>query len=724
MSDAHNKNLEENQHVHPDASVAGRRRLWLQVAALVTAALAAKATPGLAQQGTDSDAAAIPTILVTLGLEEDENLITSPFSVLDSEEIFQGPASLGDLLDGLPGVHADSFGGGSSRPVIRGQTAPRVSVLSDGAGILDASDVSPDHAMMVEPLLARRIEVLRGPATLLYGGGAIGGVVNVLDNKVPRAMPEDGANAFMGLRGNTVAGERAGAVSLTAQAGEQFAVHVEASAREAKDYKARGIDGGRVEGTFADGENASIGASWIGDEGFFGLAYSYRADEYGIPGHGEEYAGCHPHGGTLHCSGHDHDHYHDQHGHDHDHDHVHGIPTVDLRSERFDLRSEFDNPFDGIHRIRIRGSHTDYRHVEVEEGAVITEYTNKGYEGRLEIDHAPLAGWHGVVGVQHADTTFASLGVEAFIPETDSRLTGIFAVEHYELNDDWHLELGARYERQSYSPRNDERQRPAYRGSAFSYSGAVIWALEESHTLALTYARAQRQPGPQELYARGVHLATNTYECGLMAHALTCGGVDNDAALRRETSHNIDVTLRRHTGRLTYTLNAFRNQADDYIYARTLDQFEDFRLIKYTQADATLRGLEAEVMWQFDEFWSATFYGDYVRASLKSAGNLPRISPRRVGARIDTELAPGVDIKVDYYRVSSQDRIADHETVTPGYTMLNASLSYDLADDGRYLLFVSGSNLLNREVRSHSSFLSDVIPMPGRNISAGVTINF
>lgn len=696
------------------------------IAAVAAASLASSA---LAQSAAEPSTGPIPTILVTLGLEEDENLVTSPFSVLNADEAFQGSSSLGDLLDGLPGVHADSFGGGSSRPVIRGQTSPRVSVLSDGAGILDASEVSPDHAMMVEPLLARRIEVLRGPATLLYGGGAIGGVVNVLDNKVPRDVPERGADAFMGVRGNTAAGERAGAVSLTTRAGEQFAWHVEASSREAKDYKAPGIEGGRAEGTFADSETAAIGASWIGANGYLGLAYSYRADEYGIPGHDEEYAGCHAHGSILHCEaqgdGHGHDH---NHGHDHDHghdDHIHGIPVVDLKSERIDLRSEIDDPMAGIHRIRIRGGYTDYRHVEVEHDHVITEYTNKGYEGRIEVDHAPIAGWHGVFGVQHSNTRFASLGVEAFIPETDSRATGLFIVEHYELTDAWHLELGARYERQSLSPRNDSRHRPSYDSSTFSYSGAAVWAFDPNHTLAMTYARAQRLPGPQELYARGVHLATNTYECGLIAHPLTCGGAENNAPIGRETSHNIDVTLRRHTGRLTYMVNAFRNNADDYIYARTLDQAQDFRLVKYTQADAALHGFEAEISWQFNDAWATTIYGDSVRARFRhGGGNLPRISPARVGARLDGELLQGVGIRLDYYRVASQTRVADHETATAGHHMLTAGVTYDLTSDGQYTLFLRGHNLLNEEVRSHSSFLSDVLPMPGRNISAGFTLNF
>lgn len=664
----------------------------------------------------------IPVIEVTaLGVDESANLIVAPFSILEGQDAFQRGGNLGDLLNGLPGIHADSFGGGASRPVIRGQTSPRLKMLSDGGSILDASEISPDHAVTADPLLAQRLEVLRGPATLLYGGGAIGGVVNVLDNKIPTAMPGSAMDGFVALRGNTVANEGAGAVSLTARATDNIALHLEGSLRDTDDYEANGWEESQVDGTFSESRNGSIGASWIGDDGYVGLAYSYRDDEYGLPGHSHEYEGCHPHGSSLHCGSHEAE---EEHDHDHDHDHEHGpAPVVDLESKRIDLRAEYNNPMAGIHKIRIRGSHTDYEHHELDEGAIATTFRNKGYEGRIELDHAPVLGWHGIVGLQFSDTRFSSIGSEAFIPVTDSEMQGLFVVEHLQLTDTWHVETGLRYENQSHEPVNDPRDRPDYDESAFSWSASSIWTLSPDTTLAATFSRAQRLPQAQELYARGVHLATNTYECGLINHPLTCGGAENNANLDKETSSNIDVTLRKHTGNLTYSLNLFHNDVDGYIYARTLDQYEDFRLIKYTQRDATLKGMEAEISYQFTPLFSATLFGDYVRADLDGNEELPRMSPQRLGARLNTTIA-GVDTELEYYRVDKQDRIADFESETPGYNMLNLSLSYSFPGDSRYSVFLRGSNLLDEEVWSHTSFLASVIPMPGRSLSAGFRMSF
>lgn len=665
---------------------------------------------------------AMPIIHVTaLAVDEDANKIVAPYSILDDQQISQrGSATLGELLNGFPGVHADTFGGGASRPVVRGQTSPRVKVLSDGTSLLDASDISPDHAVTADPLLAHKVEVLRGPATLLYGGGAIGGVVNVLDNKIPESLPEQPVEGFVALRGNTVASERAGAVSATARLGDQFALHVEGSTRDADDYQVSRWEEDHVPGTFSESHNASIGASWIGERGFFGLAYSYRDDEYGLPGHSHEYEGCHPHGSSLHCGGHD-DHDDD---HDHEHEHGHGdVPVIDLESKRIDLRGEYLEPFAGVHKIRIRASHTDYQHHEMEDDEIATTFRNKGYEGRIEIDHAPVLGWHGVVGAQFADTEFSALGAEAFIPDTESRTLGIFAVEHYELNDQWHLELGARYEQQEHTTLNDPRNRPAYDESATSFSAAIIWEFVPETTLALSFANAERLPQAQELYARGIHLATNTYECGLMPHPLTCGGLDNNAALAKEVSNNVELSLRKHSGALTYSVNAFRNEVDDYIYARTLDQYEDFRLIKYTQQDAEFTGVEGEVTWQFDETLAATLFGDYVRAEFVEGGNLPRIPASRVGGRLNMD-ADGMGLELEYYHVNAQDDIAAYETRTPSYNMLNATVSIDVLGNDRYQVFVRGNNLLNEKVWNHTSFLAAVVPQPGRNLIAGFKYTF
>lgn len=677
----------------------------------------------IAQTGSAPE---ITEIQVTaLGVVESADLIVAPFNVVDIDELLTRGGSLGDLLNGYLGVHSDSFGGGASRPVIRGQTTPRTKILSDGNSILDVSDVSPDHAITIDTLLAQRIEVLRGPATLLYGGGAIGGVVNVLDNKIPTALPEKGYDGFVAARGNTVADEGAGAISLTGRATDNFAIHFESSMLRRGDYEAPNWDEPYVDGTFADSNNTSLGGSWIGERGFIGLAYTYRNDQYGIPAHNEAFKDCHTHGGRLECDDDD-DHGHGHgHGHDDHDDDDHDVPFIDLTSKRFDLRGEYLNPMAGINKVRFRASQTDYEHFEIEDDDIESAFFNQGYETRIEFDHAPIMGWLGLFGIQHSDTRFSTEGDVVFMPTVDSKATGIFVVEHYQLNDDWHLEAGARYDRQSHRPVNDARNRPSFSDSAFSYSGAAIWNLADDIILSATYARAQRLPHAQELFARGVHVATNTYECGLIAHPFTCGGADNNQLLRKETADNVELGLRKTDGDVTYSFNIFQNSVDNYIYARTLDQYEEFRLVKHTQRDARFTGYEAEVGYRFSDAVSATVFSDYVRVSLKADGDrLPRIPPRRVGGRINAQVFEGATAALEYYRASDQSRIAQFETVTDGYKMLNLSMSYSFSDNGRYNLFLRGSNLLNEEVRHHSSFLADLIPMPGRNISAGFKMNF
>lgn len=678
----------------------------------------------MAQTGSPAQSAPqVTEIRVTaLGIDESADLIVAPFDVIERDELLNRAGTLGDLLNGLTGVHADSFGGGASRPVIRGQGAPRTKILSDGNSILDASDVSPDHAVTVDTLLAQRIEVVRGPATLLYGGGAIGGVVNVLDDKIPTVRPEKGYQGFAALRGNTVADEKAGAISLTGRATDNLAVHFESSMRDAGDYQAADWDEPQVDGTFAENNNTSFGASWIGERGFIGLSYSYRADEYGIPGHSEEYLGCHPEDDELHCDD-DHDDHHDDHD-DHDDHEEHAVPFVDLNSKRVDMRGEYMNPFAGINKVRFRASSTNYDHTEFEEDEVGAVFGNKGYEARLEFDHAAVMGWQGLFGIQLSDSTFKNGGEHVFMPTVDSRSTGLFVVEHYQLNDAWHFEAGARYDRQNHRAVNDDRNRPAFSDSAFSYSAAAIWNISPGTILSVTYAHAQRLPHAQELYARGIHVASNTYECGLISHPLTCGGTVNNQDITKETADNFELGLRKIEGPFTYSLSLFRNQVDNYIYARTLDQYEDFRLIKYTQRDAEFTGYEAKFGYRFNDVLSASLFSDYVRVGLSSDDRLPRTPPRRTGGRVNTQLGNGYNAELEFYRAAGADRVASFETAQLAYDMLNLSANYNFGDEGRYQVFLRGSNLLDEDVRNQTSFIADVIPMPGRNISAGFRVGF
>lgn len=643
-----------------------------------------------------------------LGL--DLNSTTLPASVLEGDALIeQRNGTLGETLKNLPGVNSDTFGGGASRPVIRGQTAPRVKVLSDGSEVMDASAISPDHAVTVEPLLADRIEVLRGPATLLYGGGAIGGVVNVIDKKIPTEVPDKGVAAEAELRGATGTKERAGAVGITAGEG-QFAVRVEGMKRRTSDYDVPDWPGGKLEGSYSESTQGSVGMSWITPRGYVGVAFTHLQSEYGLPGHNHEYEGCHPHGTHLHCGGHDHDHGDEgEEGHDHGHDHEHGgVPYVKLRSNRMDLRAEYQDPFAGFEKIRFRGGLTDYQHDEIEGGEVGTRFKNKGYDMRVELQHKPIAGWRGVIGLQNAYSDFSAEGEEAFLPPSKTRSTGVFLLEEYQLND-WRFELGARQDWQRVSPSGGA---PRSSLSGTSLSAAAIWDFAPQYSVALSLSRSQRLPNAQELYADGIHIATNTYELG-------------NADLTRETSHNIDLTLRKHSGDTTFSASVFHNRVKNYIYANTLDRFEDFRLIEYTQQDAEFTGVEGELRHQFTPIFSAAVFGDYVRGKLTGGdGNLPRIPAGRAGVRGNFKWQQWSG-GVEYARVFAQKDIAAYEDTTPGYNMVNAVVAYrgQYGATG-YEVFLRGTNLLNKLAYNHASFISTVAPLPGRSVLLGVRMTY
>ncbi|WP_374578874.1 TonB-dependent receptor domain-containing protein [Phenylobacterium sp.] len=630
--------------------------------------------------------------------------VASNVAVVRGDELdHRRQSTLGDTLTGLPGVNADTFGGGASRPVIRGQTAPRVKVLTDGAALLDASEVSPDHAVSGEPLLLEGVEILRGPSALLYGGGAIGGAVNLIDRKIPTRLPDDGFEGEAEVRLGSADNERAGVIGATGGAGN-LAIRLELAGRKADDYEVPDWSEKTLDGSFSQGRTATLGLSWVGSRGYLGAAYTEQRSKYGLPGHNHEYEGCHPHGSTLHCGGHSHD-DHDDHEHDHDHEHE-DAPIVDLASKRFDLRGEIEAPFAGVERIRLRGGYTDYAHDEIDEGTVATTFTNKGYDARIEAQHAPIGALRGVFGVQTSRSDFAAVGAESFIPKSRTANTAIFLLEEY-VAGDWRFEGALRQEWQDMRAfgRPDADHQP------FSASAAASWSFAPGYQVSLAIARSQRAPSAQELYARGVHLATNTYEIG-------------DAALDVETAKSVELTLKKTDGATTFTASAYRYAYDGYIYADTLDQFEDFRLIRYSQADATFTGLEGELRHQFAPGLSATVFGDYVRAKFDNGGDLPRIPAGRLGLRGDFARGDWSG-GAEYVRVFEQEKIAAFETRTPGYDMVNATLAYDLALGGfDSQVFVRGTNLLDEKALNHASFITNVAPLRGRNFTLGLRTRF
>ena len=635
---------------------------------------------------------------------------------ISREKLQESGTTLGEALKNELGIHSNSFGSGSSRPVIRGQEGARVKVTQNATETMDVSSLSPDHAVTIDPQLAQKIEVIRGPSTLLYGAGSVGGLVNVTDTKIPTQMPENGYEGNVGLRYNSGNDEKMTHAGTTVGLGSNVALRLEGLKRDANDYITPNYfhdhDGElekekRVGNTFSESENVNVGLSWIGERGFAGVSYSNRQDKYGLPGHSHEYESCHPHGDHLHCGGDDHS-GHDHSGHDHDEDHAHeNGPWIDMKTERYDFRSELNEPFAGFKKLRAQASYTDYQHDEIEGSEAMTTFKSKGYEGRIELVHNPLAKWEGVWGIQASQQKLDVTGEEATLAPNETQKYSLFGVEHRQFGD-FHVELGTRLDHQIVDVDSEQKD---FDGNAFSYSGAVNWDFKPNYKLSLLGSHQERLPLAQELYAHGGHFATNTYELGN-------DGLDN------EKSNNVELGLHYDDDKLSYHVHLYHNWFDNYIYAKTLDQYENFRLIEYSQDKAKFYGTEAEVAYQFNDIYKTSLFGDYVRGKIDS-DNAPRVPAGRLGTRINADFDDHWSGSAEYSHVFNQDKFAAYEHETQGYNMVNIGLAYkySLADRQEAKVFFNANNLLDEQVYEHSSFLSN-IPQMGRNFVIGVDYKF
>ncbi len=641
--------------------------------------------------------------------------------VIEQQSLAGRATTIGDALADQLGISSNQYGSGSSRPVIRGQDGPRVKVLQHASETADVSSLSPDHAVTVDPILAKQVEVIRGPSTLLYAAGTVGGLVNVTDQKIPTQMPSNGYEGQVGVRYNSGSDEKLAAAGATVALGNQFAVRVEGSKRKANDYiapdyrveEAHGdhshlVPARRVENTFADGQTVNIGGSWIHDRGFVGVSYSNRQDQYGLPGHSHEYESCVPHGDHLHCDGDDHGHGHDDHDdHDHDHDHDHAGPWVDLKSERYDVRAELLDPFKGFEKLRAHASYTDYQHDEIEASQVLTNFKNQGYDARLELVHQPLKGWEGVLGAQYSQQDLDIRGTETLLAPTSSKKWSLFGLEHKQVAD-VHLELGARVDQQQIDVTSAQKN---YDDHALSASVAANWDFAPNYKLSLVGSHQQRLPLAQELYANGKHFATNTYELG-------------NENLDVEKSNNVELGLHYETDRLDYHVHLYHNWFDNYIYAATLDRFDNFRLVQYTQDKAKFYGAEAQVGYALNDTYRWSAFGDYVRAKIDGE-NAPRIPAGRLGTKVDAQFDDHWSGMAEYYHVFKQDQVAQFEQETQSYNMVNVGLAYNgkYQRNQDYRVYLKANNLLDDQVYSHASFLSN-LPQVGRNFTVGVDFSF
>lgn len=636
-------------------------------------------------------------IVVTAGVDTRRaSEVYQPINVLGEEEVAERlQATIGETLNQEPGVNSTYFGPGSSRPIIRGLGADRIRILSQGLGANDASNVSPDHAVSVDPATAEQIEILRGPATLLYGSNAVGGVVNILDERIPRSVPTQRIGGHAELRGGTVADERGGSLVLNGGAGT-LAWHADLVLRETDDYAIPGPADkhddepeeltGFLENSSLQTRSGTVGLSYVGARGYVGLAVNSFGTKYGVPGHEH---------------------------HEEAQEEESGGVRIDLDQRRFDLQGELTNLGTFFRNARIRIGRTDYEHVELEGEEVGTRFTSEGLEGRIEASHRQIGRIRGSWGLQISDVDLQAEGEEAFIPPNSTRSAAVFAFEEIVGNRlDW--QFGARVESQDVSTSAEGLPDRSFDGLSGSL-GAIFRPAAE-WVLALSLARAVRLPTATELYANGPHAATRQFEIG-------------DPNLQDEESLGIDLSFRRTAGRLRGEINVFQNYFDGYIFETATGEEEDgLPVFQFIQADARFRGIEIDLhteLWHAgDRHLELEAGGDYVRATLADDANLPRIPPLRLRAGLRWRSGP-LTATAEVWRHAKQNRIAAHEDETDGYNMVNAMVSYRfIAANMVHDLMLRGTNLTDELARVHTSPLKELAPLPGRDFTLSYRVTF
>jgi iron complex outermembrane receptor protein len=652
-------------------------------------------------------------VLVSVPLHKKTAETALPVTVISGEDLRRmAAATIGETLAMTPGLANASFGPGVGQPVIRGQQGPRVTMLQNGTSSADASSLSADHAVSVEAVLADSVEILRGPATLLYGGGAIGGVINVLDNRIPTTL-ETGYSGALEIRHESASDMTSVVPRLDGGVGK-LAWHVDGLYRDYNDLNIPGFaasgeerresDRHLLENTNGRAQSLTLGASYHFENGYLGLSFNDLASEYGIPGGG------HPHED------------HDAEQSDDHNDEEAGI-RLDIEQTRVDAVLHWHEPTSGVEVIRGFLTHTDYQHKEIEgSGEVGTIYSNTTIESRVEVVHEPLLGLHGVFGLQFKAGEFSALGEEAFIPVTDNTDIGIFLLEDFHHNN-LTFEAGLRLDRVERKPTSVNVR--AQHFHAFSASGSILWDLQPNWQFGLAVSQARRAPTTEELFSNVgltsssewiVHAATNAIELG-------------NAKLDVEISNNVDASLRWHQGDHWVDLTAFYNDFSDYINLQsTGEMVDDIPVRRYQQEDAVFRGIELDSEFALGTLAGGQLMGglfaDLVRGELDVSGDVPRLPPHRVGLRLNWS-SDDLHLWARVSKAGRQDRPGVNETTTSGYLRYDLGLEYSRRTGAAEVVwFASAENIGNKDIRSSTSFLREVAPESGRSIKAGVRLLF
>ncbi|RYY26033.1 MAG: TonB-dependent receptor [Sphingomonadales bacterium] len=653
-------------------------------------------------------------IIVTAPYARNQVDVLSGTSVLSGDDLNrQLKPTIGDTLASLPGVSASSFGPAVSRPVLRGFQGERIRILTDGIGSIDVSNTSADHAAAINPLNADRIEVLRGPAALLFGSSAIGGVVNVIDSRIPRRIPTEAIHLDVLGSYGSAAEQRSVAGHLDVPLGHGIVAHADGSYLKTGDLRTGGYLYSRdvrehaLEHAIEDNDpdlakeasvrgrlpnsavrtwDAAGGLSVIRDGGSIGFAVSRYESLYGVPSRFE----IHDHGGA---------------GGGHDHEDV----RLNVKQTRFDMRGEVETG-GFIERIRVRAAAADYRHDEIEpDGAIGTSFYNQGWEGRVELVQADRGGWRGAIGGQFFLRDFRVEGEEKFLPKSNTQQFGLFTLQSFDLGA-IKAEAGARYERADVSAHADaDLGNPDIARSfdAFSFSVGASYPLAPGIRFGLNGSRTERAPSAEELFANGPHAGTQAYEIG-------------NPGFRKEKSWGLEASLKGNGDGYSFAVAAYHNWFDNYIYDyQTGAEIDHLPVFQYAQADARYYGIEGEASLRVAKLGTfdinTDVVADYVHAEITSAGPAPRIPPLRVLGGIEAQSAR-LTGRVEVEHVFKQDRIAAYETPTSDFTLVNASISWKPFTGSATSLILSANNIFDVEARRHTSVLKDFAPLAGRDI--------
>lgn len=665
------------------------------------------------------------TIVVTAPLATDRADVLSGVSILQGAELTQATRpTIGETLARTPGVSATSFGPNASRPILRGLEGERVRVLTDGIGSIDVSNTSADHATVINPLLADRIEVLRGPEALLYGSAAIGGVVNVIDKRIPRAVPPDSVHFDGVATYGSAADERSGGGAIDVALGNKFVVHADGSYLKTGDLRigdyvlspqarAQALANSGTEDpdqigagiNFTNNANlrdrlpnsanktwtAGVGAALITDTGNLGISYSHYASVYGIPvryatAPGEEQES----------------------------------PRLDLAQDRLDARVEVQTGGGFLSSIRGRAGFASYRHFELApDGAIGTAFYNKGIEGRLEFVQSDQGGWSGASGVQYFSRDFNVVGDEAFLPKNSTQQIGLFTLQRLNF-DPVQIDIGGRYEhsRVSAQPGLDQPQFFNGQRTFDSLSGSLGAAVKLGGNWKLggNLSYTKRAPSAEELVANGPHAGTEAFEVG-------------NPDFRKERAVGVEALLRGSGPGYSIEASAYHNWFNNFIYQAQTGAVEDgLPVYQFSQAKARYYGFEASGNVTLAKFGSATVVADgladYTRATIVGSGPAPRIPPLRLlgGLGVNT---PMFDVRGEVEWSAAQKRITTYETPTDGFTLVNAEVNIRPWGRQRPLSFaLSANNIFDVDARRHASFLKDFAPLAGRDfrVSARVAL--